>query len=135
MEDDARGDVALLWCHAFPRPGWQNGGMTDTWQSLRAESDALVQKFLEVLEESGADDNRMILSSLNLFVGVVGSMYGVEVGQEIYTLATKLLMSKQRIPLDASPDPEETKFWNLMAEKGYDTPVAFGSKKAKAARR
>jgi hypothetical protein len=68
------------------------------------------------------------IAFIHLAAAAIGQIFDEAAANDFYRMMTDFVASHQR-------SPEEKRFWNLMAEKGYDKPVAFPKRKAKATRR
>jgi hypothetical protein len=94
------------------------------------EGTKLAEKIMEWVSTQHVRTDVASIAFMRLAVGAIANEWGMEAGQEFFNMMCEFIQSRM-----SQNQPEEKKFWNLMAEKGYDSPVVFPKKKAKAARR
>jgi hypothetical protein len=86
------------------------------------QSDELTEKIGKFVIAQKARMDVASIAFMNLLGAAIMQTFGEQAATDFLRTMDDFIASHQQAP-------DEKKFWNLMAEKGYDLPVAFGSKK------
>jgi hypothetical protein len=68
---------------------------------------------------------------MNLLTACIGDTFDEQTADDFSRMLADFIASR----IAQQHEPEEKRFWNLLAEKDYDKPVAFPKEKARAALR
>ena len=92
----------------------------------------LTQEILDLVNAKSSDDYIGMAALTSSLHAAIHGLYGEAVALQWEADMKKLFGAHkfENVPIP----PDDTKFWNLMADvRLYDKPVAFGSKKAASA--